>query len=50
MDFLVNNQANQLEFFKQIFLVANIRLKIIFGMLFFALSIADIDFLGKKLR
>ena len=48
--FLIVNKANRVRFFEKIFLVANISLKIVFGMLFLALSSADIDFLGRELR
>ena len=44
--FLVKNKVNQIRFFEETFLVANISPEIVLGMLFFTLSEADIDFLG----
>ena len=48
--FLVENKANWVRFFKKTFLVANVSLQIVLGMLFFTLSSADVDFLGCELR
>ena len=48
--FSVENKANRVKFFEETFLVANVSLEIVFGMLFFILSGADIDFLGRELR
>ena len=42
--FLMVNKANQARFFEETFLVANVSLKIVFGMLFLTLSSADVDF------
>ena len=47
--FSVMKKANQIRFFKETFLVANVNLKVVFGMSFLTLSSADIDFLGQKL-
>ena len=47
--FSVINKANQVRFFKKTFLMANINLKVVFGMLFVTLSGANIDFLGREL-
>ena len=47
--FLVTDQANQVRFFEETFLVANVSSEIVFGMLFLILSGADVDFLGQKL-
>lgn len=47
---LVINKVNQIKFFKKIFLVINISLKVVFKMLFFILISANINFLKQKLR
>ena len=47
--FSITNKANQVRFFKEIFLVANVSPKVVFKMLFLTLSGADVDFLGWKL-
>ena len=47
--FLVTNKANQVIFFEETFLMANISLKIVLGILFLTLSGADVDFLNRKL-
>ena len=47
--FLVTKKANQVRFFEEIFLVANVSPKEVFEMFFFILSGADIDFLGWEL-
>ena len=47
--FLVEDKANGVRFFEKTFLVANVSPEIVFGMLFFTLSSANIDFLGRKL-
>ena len=47
--FLVTNKANQIRFFKEIFLMANVSLEVVFGILFFTLNSADVDFLDWKL-
>ena len=46
---LVKDKANQIGFFEETFLVANVSPKVVFGMLFFILSGADVDFLGQEL-
>lgn len=48
--FLVTDEANQRKFFEKTFLVANVSLDKDFGMFFYTLSGADIDFLGRELR
>ena len=48
--FLMTDKANQVKFFEKIFLVANVSPKVVFGILFFILSSANIDFLDQKLR
>ena len=45
--FSVTNMANQVRFFEEIFLVANVSPKVIFGMSFLTLSSANVDFLGR---
>ena len=47
--FSVTDKANQVEFFEETFLVANVSLEVVFGMFFFTLSGTDIDFLGREL-
>ena len=44
--FSVMDKANQVRFFEEIFLVANVSPEVVFGMLFLILNGADIDFLG----
>ena len=48
--FLVEEKANQVRFFKETFLVANISPEVVLGMPFLTLSGADVDFLGRELR
>ena len=48
--FSVTNKANQVKFFEETFLVANISPEIVLGISFLILSGADINFLGRKLR
>ena len=48
--FLVMNKANRVRFFEKTFLVANVSLEIVLGMLFFTLSGVDVNFLGWELR
>ena len=43
--FLMINKANQVRFFEEIFLEANICPKIVFRMIFFTLSSTNVDFL-----
>ena len=47
--FSVIDKANQVRFFKETFLVANVSPEIVLGMLFLTLSNADIDSLGREL-
>ena len=47
--FSVVDKTNQVRFFKETFLVANVSLKVVPGILFFTLSGADIDFSSQKL-
>lgn len=47
--FLVANKTNQIRFFKEIFLVANVNPKVVFGMIFLTLSNVNIDLLDRKL-
>ena len=42
--FLMTNQTNKVKFFEEIFLVANVSLKVILKMPFLTLSSADVDF------
>ena len=48
--FSVENKVNQVKFFEETFLVVNVSLEVVFGMLFFILSGADVDFLDRELR
>ena len=48
--FSIIDKANQVRFFEETFLMANISREIVFGMLFPTLSGANVDFLGRKLR
>ena len=48
--FLVEDKANQVRFFEETFLVANVSPEVVFGMLFLTLSGANVDFLGRELR
>ena len=47
--FSVEDKANQIRFFEETFLVANISLEVVLGMLFLILSGADVDFSGREL-
>ena len=47
--FSVTNQANRIKFFEKTFLVANVSPDIVFGIPFFTLSSADVDFLKREL-
>ena len=42
--FSIEDKANQVKFFKEIFLVANVSPEVVFGMRFFTLSSANVDF------
>ena len=48
--FLVENKANQVRFFKETFLVTNVSLEVVLGLLFLTLNSVDIDFWEYKLR
>ena len=48
--FSVVDKANRVKFFEEIFLVANVSLEVVLGMLFITLSGVDVDYLGQKLR
>ena len=48
--FLVTDKANQVRFFEEPFLVANISPKVVFGILFLALNSTDINILGRELQ
>ena len=47
--FSLIDKANQVKFFKEIFLVANVGLEEVFEIFFLTLSGADVNFLGWKL-
>ena len=47
--FLVMDKANKIRLFEKTFLVANVSLKVVFGILFFILSNANVDVLGHRL-
>ena len=48
--FLVKDNANQIRFFEETFLVANVSPKIVFWIPFLTLSDANVDFSGHELR
>ena len=48
--FSIEDKANRVRFFKEIFLVANISPKVVLEMLFLTLSGANVDFSGRELR
>ena len=48
--FSVTDKANRVRFFEETFLVANISLEVVLGMLFLTLSGADVNFSGRELR
>ena len=48
--FSVVDKANRVRFFEETFLVANVSPKVVLGMLFLTLSIADVDFPSRELR
>ena len=48
--FSVTDKANQVRFFEETFLMANVSPEVVFGMPFLILSSADVDFLGQELR
>ena len=43
--FLIRDKANQIKFFKEIFLVANVSPEVVLGIFIFILNSANIDFL-----
>ena len=47
--FFIENKANQVRFFEEIFLVTNVSPKVVLRMSFFTLSDANLDFLGCEL-
>ena len=47
--FLMTDKANQVKFFEETLLIANVSLEIVFGIFFLILSGADVDFLDWKL-
>ena len=48
--FLVVEKANQVQFFEETFLVANISMEVVLEMFFLTLNSADVDFSGQELR
>ena len=48
--FSVIDKANQVRFFEETFLVANVSPEVVFGMPFLTLSDTDVNFSGRKLR
>ena len=48
--FSVEDKANQVRFFEETFLVANVSPEVVFRMPFLTMSNADVDFSGRKLR
>lgn len=48
--FLVIDKATRVRFFKEIFLIANVGLEIVFETFFHTLSSVNVDFLDQKLR
>ena len=48
--FSVMDKANQVRFFEETFLVANVSPEVVLGMPFLTLSGADVDFSGQELR
>ena len=46
--FLMKNKANQVKFFEETFMMANVSPEVVLGMFFLTLSRADVDFLGPK--
>ena len=47
--FSVEDKANQVRFFEETFLVANVSPEVVLGMPFLTLSGADVDFPGREL-
>ena len=48
--FSMTAETNRVRFFEETFLVANISLEVVLGILFLTLSGADVDFLGWELQ
>ena len=48
--FSLEDKANQVRFFEETFLVANVSPEIVFGMSFLILNGVDVDFSGRGLR
>ena len=48
--FSVTDKANQIRFFEETFLVANVSPEVVFGIFFLNLSTANIEFLDRNLR
>ncbi len=48
--FFLLDKDNKERFFEEIFLLVDISLHIIFGMLFFTMNNADVDFQGHSLQ
>ena len=46
----MTDKANQVRFFEETFLVANVSPEVVFGRHFLTLSSANIDFLNRELR
>ena len=47
--FIIMDEANQVKFFKETFLMTNISPEVVLEMLFFTLNNANVDFLDWKL-
>ena len=48
--FSVMDKANQIRFFEENFLVANVSLEVVLRIFFLTLSCANVDFSGQELR
>ena len=48
--FSVTDKANQVKFFEEIILMANVSPELVLRIFFLTLSSADVDFLDQKLR
>ena len=48
--FLMTNKVNQVKFFEETFLVANVSPKVVLGIFFLILSCANVNFLDRKLK
>ena len=47
--FLMTDKPNKVKFYEETFVIANVGLKVVFGILFLTLSNIHIDFLDWKL-